>query len=372
MNQDNQFPRFGQQGSQQYGYSSYDMPPPGKKGLVEKMFGPGVADKVSSPLFATGALLLAGVAFAGIIIAAYPDSDQADIPVVEADTMAYREVPTDPGGMAIPNRDSTVFSAMSEGTPDDTMPVENLLSDNADEEPVDKLAAFARQVEQGIEEDGQAAGGETTSDQAAPGESSTLAAVEPAEGETAPVTLQKIEPKETVTETKIRVVEAKPVDAKALTSAAEAEAEAARPKIVHKAGENPETLDFVRSVLDKKDGEATGTTSTASAVDVATGAASLQPAAGTPANADFTITPGTYYVQVGSVKTLEGAESEWGRIKKTFSEELGEAPHRVQAAELGDKGTFYRIQAGPMSKDSASSICDSIKAQKPGGCLVIQ
>ncbi|MCB1721141.1 MAG: SPOR domain-containing protein [Alphaproteobacteria bacterium] len=39
---------------------------------------------------------------------------------------------------------------------------------------------------------------------------------------------------------------------------------------------------------------------------------------------------------------------------------------------MGERGTYYRIQAGPMSRASASDICDSIKAQKPGGCLVTQ
>ena len=143
--------------------------------------------------------------------------------------------------------------------------------------------------------------------------------------------------------------------------------EKVRPEIKHKAGESPETLEFVKNVLDKKDGK-----TVASASDVATQTvAAVQPAAG-DATRDFTITPGSHYVQLGSVKSLDGASGEWGRLQKEFSEELAAAPHRVQAAELGDRGTFYRIQAGPMSKDSASAICESIKAQKPDGCLIVQ
>lgn len=367
MNQDNQFPpRFGQQNPQQYGFSSYDMPPAGKKGFVAKVFGDDIADKVSSPLFATGALLVAGVAFAAVIMAAYPDSpEDQDIPVVTADAMQYKEIPTEPGGMVIPNRDSTIFSAMNEeGTAPE--PLENLLAEpTAEEEPVDKLAAFARQVEESVESEAATAG--EAAEETAPDDSVTTAAAETEETE--PVTLSKVVPKETITEQKIRVIEAKPPAAGTTTTAA-AESET-RPKIVHKPGENPETLAFVRDVLDKKDTGGT-TTTTANASDVATGSAAIEPASGTPATQDFTITPGSHYVQLASVKSLDGAEGEWGKLQKEYTAELGSVPHRVQAADLGEKGTFYRIQAGPMSKDSAVKICESIKSQKPGGCLVTQ
>jgi hypothetical protein len=51
---------------------------------------------------------------------------------------------------------------------------------------------------------------------------------------------------------------------------------------------------------------------------------------------------------------------------------LSGAEYRVQRADLGAKGVFFRIQAGPMSKDSAKSVCDAIKASKPGGCVIVQ
>lgn len=323
MNHDPNFPGFGQQSPQQYGLHSYDMPP-ARRSLLTKLFGEGGAQRFSSPLFSTAAFVIAGVALAGLIFAVYPDSEsQGDIPVVKAETLAYKEIPAEPGGMFIPNRDSTVFSAMGEGM-DESAPIEDLL---AEEEPLDKLAAFARQVEESMEEEQASsteAGEEVIEDL------STLAA---AEAEAAPVTLQKI---------------ARPVE------------DEKRPKIIHKPGENPETLDFVRSVLDKKD-----------SAQETQRIAATQPAAGN-AGRQIAVTPGAYYVQLGSVKSPDGAESEWGRLVKEFDAELGSVSHRVQAAELGDRGTFYRIQAGPMSKASAGEICDSIKARKPGGCLVTQ
>ncbi len=353
MNQDPNYPRYGTQQPHSYGQPSFDAPP-SKRGFIEKFFGPSVAHKFSSPLFATGALLLCGVAFAGVIMAVYP-GEETEIPVVKADTLAYKEVPTDPGGMRIPNRDSTIFTAMSGEEAGESAPIENLL----EEEPVDKLAAFARQVEESIEEPGEAAG-EVKEEPAQ--DLSTLVAAETEETE--PVMLQKIEKKveermEAKNSQQVAVAEPAPIVVEEAPS---------RPIIVHKPGENPETLEFVKSVLDRKD---SNVASAGSASDVATGAASIQPAAG-DATRGFDITPGQHYVQLGSVKSLDGAEGEWGKIQKAFSEELGSVPHRVKAADLGDRGTFYRIQAGPMSKESASQICDSIKIQKPGGCLVIQ
>ena len=355
MNQNNNFPRYGQQGPQQYGLNSFDTPPQ-KVGIIERIFGSTVAAKFSSPLFATGAFVIAGVAFAAVIIAAYPGADEEpEIPTITSEQIVYKEFPTDPGGMAIENRDSTVFAAMEGSEETEPAPLENLLGET--EEPVDKLAAFARQVEEGAKQGEQAA--EEVVEEVSP----TLAAIEPAASEekTEPVAIKKIEKK---------AEEVKEV-APAKVAAVE-QTEAERPKIEHKAGENPDTLEFVKSVLDKKDGRiASAGTTAGSAADVATRAAAIEPASGTPGTG-FDIKPGSFYVQLGSVKSLAGAEGEWGKLQKEFSAELGASPHRVQAADLGERGTFFRIQAGPMSKESAGKICDSIKTQKPGGCLVTQ
>ncbi|MEZ5814120.1 MAG: SPOR domain-containing protein [Alphaproteobacteria bacterium] len=359
MNQDPNYPRFGNQQPHQYGLDSFDTRPVRKRGFFEKAFGSGFSDKLTSPLVATGALLVCGVAFAAVIMAVYPGGE-TEAPVVRADTLAYKEIPADPGGMSIPNRDSTVFAVMDGRGGAESAPVENLFSE---EETVDKLAAFARQVEDAADE---TRGGERVQDDSVDG-GSTLAAAE--SEESAPVTLQKIE------EEVEKRMEVKPPKPEAVASASDVSApvEAERPKIIHKPGESPETLEFVKSVLDRKD---SNVAAAGSISDVATGAASIKPAAGNALRDDdvrnFAVEPGQHYVQLGSVKSLDGAQSEWGRLQKAFSTELSGVPHRVQAAEVADRGTFYRIQAGPMSKESAGRICDSIKAQKPGGCLVTQ
>ena len=131
-----------------------------------------------------------------------------------------------------------------------------------------------------------------------------------------------------------------------------------------KAGSSPDTLEFVRSVLDQKDSKAAGATAgTLNNIATAAGTAGGTAAADLSRNA---------YVQLGSVRSADGGEAEWAKLQAQFSSELKTAPHRVSRVDLGEKGTFYRIQAGPFTAAQASAICDSIKAQKPGGCLIVR
>lgn len=97
--------------------------------------------------------------------------------------------------------------------------------------------------------------------------------------------------------------------------------------------------------------------------------AKIEPAAGA-AHTAKTVEQGAYYIQLGSVRTETGAHGEWKKIQTRYARQLGPIDYRVRRADLGDKGTFYRIQAGPVPKNKAVSICDAIKKQTPGGCLV--
>jgi hypothetical protein len=371
MNQDRRHQNYGQQ----FGFDHYDLPP-GRKNILEKIFGEDIARKASSPLVATAVLLVCGVAFAGIIIASYPDgkSEGESIPVVTADTQSYKEIPSDPGGMDIPNRGTTIFQTMADGSAKEGAPIENLL---AEEKPIDKLAAFQRQVEAISAEDEATKKATTTGEkpeEQPAAETANIASAEDTASE--PVALKKIvaasdadeestpEPEQTDLASVSTSPPSDDIDIPE-PKAPDVVASAEKPEI-HKAGENPETLEFVRSVLDRKDGIAPAKEPAPAPKEMASAekAAKVEPAAGAA------ITPGSYYVQLGSVTSEAGASTEWGKLKKSYSS-LANLNYRVQKADLA-KGTFYRIQAGPISKDSAKSICDSITAQKPGGCIVTQ
>lgn len=334
------YPRFGTQEPQQYGLQNFDVPP-SRQSAIESALGPTIIEKLTNPLVATSALVVAGVLIAGVMFTFSGSEDAGEPPIVVAENVLYKDIPEDAGDVLITGADSTVFSSIEGDEMPEGAPLENLLAEDSD---TGELAAFAREVEQVIEESGADAGASEAEE--IKNDVATIAAAETKEA--APVEIKKIANK----------VETVPV-----------ETVIEKPVIQHKAGENPETLEFVRSVLEKKDNGGAG-----SASDVATRAnevATIKPAAGDAGRA-VSVTPGSYYIQLGSVKSLAGAEAEWGKIKDAFTAELGSLPHRVESADLGERGMFYRIQAGPVSKQSATEICESIKAQKPGGCLVTQ
>ena len=77
---------------------------------------------------------------------------------------------------------------------------------------------------------------------------------------------------------------------------------------------------------------------------------------------------GNVYIQLASVKSEADAKTKWATLKSKYSS-LSALSLKVQKADLGAKGTFYRVQAGPTSADNAASICSKIKAAK-GDCLI--
>ncbi len=77
---------------------------------------------------------------------------------------------------------------------------------------------------------------------------------------------------------------------------------------------------------------------------------------------------GNVYIQLAAVKSEADAKAKWTKLKASYSS-LSSLSLKVQKADLGAKGTFYRVQAGPTSADNATSICAKIKAAK-GDCLI--
>ncbi len=84
------------------------------------------------------------------------------------------------------------------------------------------------------------------------------------------------------------------------------------------------------------------------------------------------VTGAGYRVQLGSLRDTELARKEWSRLQKLFPDQLAALDLKLQSVDLGDRGTYHRIQAGPVAKNVADSICKEIKARNSGGCLVVK
>jgi hypothetical protein len=74
-------------------------------------------------------------------------------------------------------------------------------------------------------------------------------------------------------------------------------------------------------------------------------------------------------IQLGSVRSEEAARQEWDRIRRSNSDLLGNLSATPVRADLGDKGIFFRIQAGPVS--DADRICRELR-QRNIRCIIAQ
>ncbi|MDD3021479.1 MAG: SPOR domain-containing protein [Alphaproteobacteria bacterium] len=241
--------------------------------------------KNAVPMPPSMARLLMGVAglavvatIAAVTWATWPGDksrvDEDTLPIMRADPSSYKIKPEDPGGMMVPNKDSTIFETLNDGKPD--RGVENLLDEP--EQPVKKEDVFPKEEEVStykvVSED--------------------AAADEPAPQPKA--TPEPVQVKEPLKETVKEQVKEKPAPAK--------------------------------------------------------------------------MTTGKSYVQFAAVKSDADAKAKWSKLQTQYGVLKG-LPLNVQKADLGTKGTFYRVQAGPMSLDQAQSLCTKIKSAK-GDCLVIK
>ncbi|WP_198154960.1 SPOR domain-containing protein, partial [Oceanibaculum pacificum] len=108
-----------------------------------------------------------------------------------------------------------------------------------------------------------------------------------------------------------------------------------------------------------------------------TPAPSTPPAANAPAAAPSAaastppVSGGRFKVQLGAVRSAEAATQEWNRLKGRYKGELGSLTLSTQTVEVAGKGTYHRVQAGPLDEAAATKVCDALKAQKQA-CLIVR
>ena len=96
----------------------------------------------------------------------------------------------------------------------------------------------------------------------------------------------------------------------------------------------------------------------------------LVPAKPAPTAAAPVAATGAAVLQIGAYKSQAEADGAWKTYKAKHAALLAGATEDVQQADLGDKGTWYRLRIiGFPSKDVASAMCDRLKADG-GGCFL--
>lgn len=77
-------------------------------------------------------------------------------------------------------------------------------------------------------------------------------------------------------------------------------------------------------------------------------------------------------VQLGAVRSEAEAQKEWNRLRAKHAEQLGKLELTVEKADLGAKGIFYRLRAGPVADEAAAAqMCAQLTQQKVA-CLVVK
>jgi hypothetical protein len=274
-----------------------------------------------------GPVLLGLVGLAGFgVIAWYAyeagqrQANVASMPVIRADSGPTKVKPDDPGGMSVPNQDALVLNDTGSQAKSGAGSVERLLP--PPEAPLPKPAA--------------------------PPPPAT-AALPPAIGP-APAT-------RSATPSGVRPVA--PVPPPAMTPPPPTTAEA------------PAPIAAPRTPVETRGNAPTPLTPAPSANQTAS-----VPAAAAPARPPVTVPKaasgsGNYRIQLAAVKSEQAATSEWSRIEKA-NPELASLTMTPQRVDLGDKGIFFRIQAGPLSDAAAADhLCAQLKERKQG-CIVVK
>ncbi|WP_120496481.1 SPOR domain-containing protein [Kiloniella sp. EL199] len=259
------------------------------------------------------------------------------IPLIEAETTPEKTKPESPGGMIIPHQDKLVLNNDS-GTSANAQ-VEKLLPPpeipqppKAPEPEVDNTAETVAQSS-ASETQAQITATEDTAQQSAKKEAEAAKIEEQSlantgEGSTIP---------------KVPELNASEVES---VLAPQSEAEVAKKAETSKAPEP--TVSEPTSTTAKK----------------------VEPKEAAPTAVAQKPASGQYVLQLASLKSKDGAMTEWKNMQRKLSDLLGSKQPIIEKASISGVGVRYRLQTGPFdNKQAASDFCSKLKAAKRD-CLV--
>ncbi|WP_085902724.1 SPOR domain-containing protein [Kiloniella majae] len=96
----------------------------------------------------------------------------------------------------------------------------------------------------------------------------------------------------------------------------------------------------------------------------------VEPKVTTPAAVPQKPVSGQYVLQLASLKSKDGAMTEWKNMQRKLNDLLGSKQPIIEKASISGVGVRYRLQTGPFeNKQAASDFCSKLKAAKRD-CLV--
>lgn len=275
---------------------------------------------------AVGAIVAVGLHFIGGRQAGGPG-----IPVIKADERPIKIRPDDRGGMQVPNQDKLVYERLDQGEGD--AKVERLLP--APEQPQVPVK----------------------------GEAQPDSAAKPATTEVMRPGQPMAPPRQPPSEVPRPLPTAIPAEPPAPAAAPAAQSPAG--------GYVPTQARTAQSAASTP--VAPAPAKTAAPAKVASVPATPAPAAPAlapaPVAAPKAPASGDWLIQLGALRSAPDAEKEWGRIQRSHRDLLGALKSDVVRVELGEKGTFWRLRAGPLSEQAARQLCTELKSRNQG-CII--
>lgn len=246
----------------------------------------------------------------------------ADAPLIKAEEQPIKVTPENPGGMDVPNRDIMVYGRIH-GAPGSKPPVERLLPEP--EQPM------------------------------------TPPPAKPAEPPAAAVPQEAVPPPPLRDEP---VPSAEPADVSP-TAPAPAVPPAALPKPASPVQKPPAAAAVVPSKTPAPSPAKPAAATSAQAPTVAPKAPAV--ATRPPVSAG-----GRYQVQLYAGRSPEDATAAWNKLRAKNSDVLGSLAPAYVRADLGDRGVFYRLRAGPIESEAkATALCRTLTGRGTP-CILIR
>lgn len=281
-------------------------------------------------------------------------------PLIQANRAPIKEAPADPGGLQFPNQESLVFDGVT-GDEDAAAQVGVLAA--PPEQPLAR-SETQRIAQEGGEVEASAAAIRVIDTDAGGADSSAIASgLPPAPPpladedlsaaplrQTARTESLQVAPsgREVASETLVREPSSEELQIAAVSAPA-------APRAVLSEGIGPQSTG-PESIGPERIGIETGTA----------------PAPATPVATPLAVAAtGAFRVQIGSYRTEAGALNGWKILQSAHGVLLGDLEPTIVSADLGARGVFHRLQAGPLAdRGAATTLCNSLKAREQG-CLVV-
>lgn len=295
--------------------------------------------KVLIALF-IGIFAVGGLGLMGFVFFQGKTMSVDDAPLIKADKNPAKVKPEEPGGMVVANMDKTVYDNIS-GSPDTLQKTEKILP--APEEPIDKIQVITGQHKE------EAA--------AQANEKLDMALLEDTTEEiktgTTPAADTEIKPAPAIVHNETAPAHAMPKESPVIEAM----------PVLKKA--NPMVLS---DAVKQSSGDAVRPLTESDLKLVPDSHSQKQPEIHTQQSASAE----GYKVQLAAFKSEKDAVTSWKKIQRVHMDLLGNLQYYIERKEVEGKGTFYRLQAGVITKESeARLLCKKLLEVKQG-CFVAE